>query len=117
MINYRKEKDWCEGKLVNCWVKIEYIVLQIVKQISLKQEVLGEYDGCFSTWKPAESNQICQRCRILKDTYKMLSSWNQDAVIVLTKGKDSECINTLLDIKQSTKEPEQIHTQKKKGKR
>lgn len=50
-----------------------------------------------------ESNQIRQRCRILKDTYKMLSSWNQDAVIVLTKGNYSECINTLLDIRQSTK--------------
>lgn len=51
----------------------------------------------------AESNQICQRCRILKDTYKMLSSLNQDAVSVLSKGKDSECINTSLDIRRSTK--------------
>lgn len=37
--------------------------------------MLGGCDGCFSTWKLAESNQICQRCRILKDTYKIKMLW------------------------------------------
>lgn len=46
-----------------------------MKQISLKQEVcVGGYlmgVSPLGNWL-AESNQICQSCRILKDAYKML---------------------------------------------